>query len=115
LVLAWLTCFVAGLTCFLCAQGGVKVGKTPTLVVPKANQPFFKNLIDTTGLADVKELQRLLADNEGRSGTHRILVQPANLRLMSDPGFDLIQIEKYAKKDGVYNSTLYKKLALQAG
>ena len=63
---------------------------------------------------DVKELQRLLADNERRSGTHRILVQPANLRLMTGPGFDLIKIEKYAKKEGVYNSSLYKKLCKQA-
>jgi len=65
-------------------------------------------------LDDVKELQRLLADNERRSGTHRILVQPANLRLMTGPGFDLIKIEKYAKKEGVYNSSLYKKLCKQA-
>jgi hypothetical protein len=71
----------------------VKVGKTPTLVVPKANQPYFKNLIETAGLDDVKELQRLLTDNQNRAGTHRILVQPANLRLMTDPGFDLLQIE----------------------
>ena len=92
----------------------MKAGKTPTLVVPKANQPFFKNLIETTGLDDVKALQRLLADNERRPGTHRILVQPANLRLMTDPGFDLIQIEKYAKKEGAYNSSSYKKLCKQA-
>ena len=69
---------------------------------------------DCAGLDDVKELQRLLADNERRSGTHRILVQPANLRLMTDPGFDLIQIEKYAKKEGAYNSSSYKKLCKQA-
>jgi hypothetical protein len=101
---------VAVLTCSFCAQGGVKANKTPILVVSKETQQFFKNLIDMQGLTDVKELQRLLADNERKAGTHRILVRPANLRLMTDPGFDLLDVEKYHKKEGVYNSALYKQL-----
>ena len=98
----------AELTSSVCAQGGVRVGKEPVLDVPKQSEPRIKNLLD--GVANFASLARLLADNNKSPGTHRILVRGSNLRLMTDPGFDLMPVAKCAKTSTELNASSYKKL-----